>query len=76
MHIMNNYIALYPLITLYNALYIKALRKVLLKFLMLTKDACIWLKNTVKCQILKLLQFEIIFSILIYFKIIIIIIIF
>ncbi len=29
MHIMNNFNALYPLITLYNALYIKALSKVL-----------------------------------------------
>ncbi len=29
MHIMNKYNALYPLITLYNALYIKASSKVL-----------------------------------------------
>ncbi len=32
MHIMNNYNALYPVITLYNALYTKAFSKVLRLF--------------------------------------------
>ncbi len=39
MYIMNNYNAFYPLITLYNALYIKALSTVLLLF---CKDALNW----------------------------------
>ncbi len=36
MHIMNNYNALFPSITLYNALYVRALSKVLPRFYVVT----------------------------------------